>query len=266
MENILLVLKEYHFSEYEILVYITLLKKSNQTGYEISKNSSVPRSKVYNLLEILLKKGIVIGSKTEPVRYQAISAQELVDKLRKKTKTDFEVIEEILGSIQEMEETETLWNLSEYDQVIEKILQLIEKAQEDIYLQVWEEDLSEEMVERLKQAEQRIEKFVVILFSAQHHYELPFNRFYKHGFEADKLEDYGSRWINVVADSQEVVYGTLPKEQPDVIWTRNHSMVKLAKEYIIHDAYNLRMIEQLEDPAMQVFGRDLNHIRKIYEK
>ena len=34
-------------------------------------------------------------------------------------------------------------------------------------------------------------------------------------------------------------------------------MVKLAKEYIIHDAYNLRMIKQLEDPAKKIFGKDL---------
>ena len=40
----------------ETRVYTTLLEKGNLTGYEVSKISGVPRSKVYNILEKLLKK------------------------------------------------------------------------------------------------------------------------------------------------------------------------------------------------------------------
>ncbi|ALV21465.1 TrmB family transcriptional regulator [Carnobacterium antarcticum] len=266
MEHIITIMKDYQFSEYETLVYMALLKKSNQTGYETSKNSSVPRSKVYNILEILLKKGVIICSNTDPVRYKAKSVEELIDRLNKKVQSDFNEIKKSLGSIEKEEETDILWSLSEYNQVIEKSIQLIRHSQKDLYLQIWEEDLTEMMVTLLTEAEKRLDKFIVILFSKKRHYELPFNRFYKHGFEEDKLKDYGSRWITVVADSKEVVYGTFPKGQPDVIWTRNHSMVKLSKEYVIHDAYNLRMINQLEDPAKQVFGKDLMDVRNIYGK
>jgi len=265
MNRIIAIMKDYQFSEYETLVYITLLKKSSQTGYEISKNSSVPRSKVYNILNVLLKKGLVICSHTDPVLYKAQPVEKVIEQLNKKAQSDFHEIENNLGHIEETEMTETLWNFSEYHQVIEKVNELIESTQEDLYLQVWEEDLTPEMVVLLTLAEKRLEKFIVILFSREQHYDLPFPRFYKHGFEENKLKDYGSRWISVVADSKEVVYGTLPNDQPDVIWTRNHSMVKLAKEYIIHDAYNLRMIKQLEDPAKQVFGKDLMDVRNIYK-
>lgn len=265
MNRAIAIMKEYQFSEYETLVYIALLKKCSQTGYEVSKNSSVPRSKVYNTLNVLLKKGLVICSNTDPVRYMAQPVEKVIEQLKKKMKSDFEEIEKILGSIEETEITETLWNFSEYNRVIEKVNELIESSKKDLYLQVWEEDLTIEMVDLLTKAEQRLENFIVILFSQEQRYELPFTRFYKHGFEEDKLKDYGSRWISLVADSKEVVYGTLPKDQPDVIWTRNHSMVKLAKEYIIHDAYNLRMIKQLEDPAKEVFGKDLMDVRNIYK-
>lgn len=265
MNRIITVMKDYQFSEYETLVYISLLKKCNQTGYEVSKNSSVPRSKVYNTLNVLLKKGLVICSNTDPVLYMAQPVDKVIEQLKKKALSDFEEIENSLGHIEEAEIMETLWNLSEYNQVVEKVNELIESSQKDLYIQVWEEELTKEMIELLAKAEKRLENFIVILFSQEQHYDLPFTRFYKHGFEKDKLKDYGSRWVSVVADSKEVVYGTLPNEQPDVIWTRNHSMVKLAKEYIIHDAYNLRMIKQLEDPAKQVFGKDLMDVRNIYK-
>ncbi|WP_034552289.1 TrmB family transcriptional regulator [Carnobacterium funditum] len=265
MNRVIAIMKEYQFSEYETLVYIALLKKSGQTGYEVSKNSSVPRSKVYNTLNVLLKKGLVICSNTDPVLYMAQPVARVIEQLKRKTQDDFNEIENNLGNIEESEMTETLWNFSDYNQVIEKVNELIESSQKDLYLQVWEEDLTKEMIGLLTKAEKRLENFIVILFSQEQRYELPFARFYKHGFEEDKLKDYGSRWISIVADSKEVVYGTLPNDQPDVIWTRNHSMVKLAKEYIIHDAYNLRMIKQLEDPAKQVFGKDLMDVRNIYK-
>ena len=265
MNQIITTMKDYQFSEYETLVYIALLKKCSQTGYEVSKNSSVPRSKVYNTLNVLLKKGIVICSNTDPVLYMAQPVEKVIEQLKKKTHDDFDEIEKSLGTIQESEITETLWNFTDYNQVVEKVNELIESSQKDLYVQVWQEDLTEEMIELLTKAEKRLENFIVILFSREQRYELPFTRFYKHGFEKDKLNDYGSRWISVVADSKEMVYGTLPEGQPDVIWTRNHSMVKLAKEYIIHDAYNLRMIKQLEDPAKQVFGKDLMDVRNIYK-
>lgn len=265
MNRVLAIMKDYQFSEYETLVYVALLKKSSQTGYEVSKNSSVPRSKVYTTLNVLLKKGLVICSNTDPVLYMAQPIEKVIAQLKKKAQDDFDEIEASLGNIEESEITETLWNLSEYDQVIEKVNELIESTKKDLFLQVWQEDLTPETIALLSEAEGRLENFIVILFSQTQRYELPFTRFYKHGFEEDKLKDYGSRWISLVADSKEVVYGTLPTGQPDVIWTRNHSMVKLAKEYIIHDAYNLRMIKQLEDPAKQVFGTDLMDLRNIYK-
>jgi len=43
-------------------------------------------------------------------------------------------------------------------------------------------------------------------------------------------------------------------------------MVKLAKEYIIHDAYNLRMIKALKTQLKQVFGKRFNGVRKYFIK
>ena len=59
MENIINLMKKYNFTEYETKVYITLLEIGKSTGYEISKRSTVPRSKVYITLETLLKKGLI---------------------------------------------------------------------------------------------------------------------------------------------------------------------------------------------------------------
>ncbi|HFM9352046.1 TPA: helix-turn-helix domain-containing protein, partial [Enterococcus faecium] len=64
METIIQIMKKYDFSEMETRVYTTLLEKGNLTGYEVSKISGVPRSKVYNILEKLLKKNLIVVNKS----------------------------------------------------------------------------------------------------------------------------------------------------------------------------------------------------------
>lgn len=84
LNEVIATMKDYQFSEYETLVYIALLRQCNQTGYEVSKNSGVPRSKVYNILKILLKKEVIICSVTNPVLYIAQPVEKLIEKLQKK--------------------------------------------------------------------------------------------------------------------------------------------------------------------------------------
>jgi len=69
-----------------------------------------------------------------------------------------------------------------------------------------------------------------------------------------------------VSDSNAVTYGKLPNDSgnTDVIWTQNSSMVFLAQEYVLHDAYNLRTLTILHDEAEEKFGSNLEGVRNIY--
>ncbi|MEE6710469.1 transcriptional regulator, partial [Lacticaseibacillus paracasei] len=98
----------------------------------------------------------------------------------------------------------------------------------------------------------------------RHDYHMPFTRVYPHWFERDKLLDFGGRWVNAVIDGAEVLYGTFGDEGDDVIYTRNHSFVFIAQEYVIHDAYDLRTLETLDAAAKKAFGPDLEGVRDIY--
>lgn len=266
MEQIVQVMKKYNFSEYETLVYTTLLEIGNLSGYEASKRSGVPRSKVYNVLESLLKKRLVIATKTNPKLYQAVSAQEFLGKFKNDTLTDIDYLELELGNIKKKEDEELLWELNGYDNIQNKAYHLVRDAKESLYVQIWEEDLTGELINVFTEAEKKLKKFVLILFSKNHHYELPFQRYYCHGFETVKLEDFGARWLNIVKDSNEVVFGTIrdSKTDVDVIWTKNKSMISLSKEYVKHDAYTLKIISQLSEPLKAEYGHAFEKIRDIY--
>ena len=48
------------FTEYEAKVYLALLRQNPATGYQISKDSGVPRSMVYETLSRLHGRGLVL--------------------------------------------------------------------------------------------------------------------------------------------------------------------------------------------------------------
>ena len=268
METIIQIMKKYDFSEMETLVYTTLLEKGVMTGYEVSKQSGVARSKVYNVLEKLIKKNLVVVNKSEPNLYYAISSEEFLERLEKNVNHDLEVLENRLGNIKAKEEEELLWKLDDFNSALDKASHLITHAKDTLLIQIWEEELSVKMIEMLQEAERRVPRFVLILFSNEHRYDIPLKKYYIHGFEEEKLKDFGSQWINIVADDKEVVFGTLDRstQEIDVTWTKNKAMVNLAKEYIKHDAYTLKIIQENSEVLKEQYGQEFEKIRVIYQE
>jgi sugar-specific transcriptional regulator TrmB len=222
------------------------------TGYEVSKQSGVARSKVYNVLEKLIKKNLVVVNKSEPKLYYAISAEEFLERLEKSVKQDLNVLENQLGNIKVQEEEELLWKLESYANAMDKIEHLISHAKKSLLIQIWEDDLSKDLVELLQQAEKKVDRFVLILFSNEHHYDIPLSNYYIHGFEEEKLK----------------VFGTMDElnQTIDVTWTQNRAMVSLSKEYVKHDAYTLKIIQENPDTLQKVYGKEFEKIRLIYKE
>lgn len=266
MEQVIQIMNKYGFSEMETKVYTTLLEKGTLTGYEVSKQSGVARSKVYNILEKLVQKNLIVINKSEPKLYHAISSNEFLARLEKNVQEDLAFLTSNLGLIKEEAEEEMLWKLDNYQHMTEKASYVIKKAQHSLLIQLWQEDLNEEFIALLQAAEKRLEQFVVILFSKKHDYQLPLEKYYIHGFESEKLADFGSRWINIVADETEVVFGTIDENnrQVDITWTKNNAMVSLAKEYIKHDAYTLKIIREMPECLEERYGKEFKNIRLIY--
>ncbi|WP_251862581.1 helix-turn-helix domain-containing protein [Clostridium sp. Marseille-Q2269] len=266
MENLLSLLKKFGFTESETKVYIALLKNGPGTGYEISKNSSVPRSKVYNILEILMDKGcIVVSKKEKPINYAPIPVEEFIENIKHHTSAILDEVKVELENCNSKIDLDQMWYIRGYENIFSKCRNMIDNAKNDVYIQVWKEDLKEVETE-IKMAEEELSKILIILYSMNQDYTSEIKNYYRHGFEKDKLEEIGGRWITLVVDSNEMVFGHIQSEKnAEVIWTKSASMVFLAKENITHDAYCLRLIESLGDTLKDKFGDNLEGVRNIFE-
>jgi len=68
---------------YEAKIWAALLSKGVATAGELSDISSVPRSRSYDVLESLEKRGFAIMKLGKPIRYIAIDPQEIVKRVKR---------------------------------------------------------------------------------------------------------------------------------------------------------------------------------------
>ncbi len=68
---------------YEVKVWTALLSKGTATAGELSDMSNVPRSRSYDVLESLEKKGFIIMKLGRPIKYLAVSPNEIVKRVKK---------------------------------------------------------------------------------------------------------------------------------------------------------------------------------------
>ena len=68
---------------YEVKIWTALLSRGVATAGELSDISNVPRSRSYDVLESLEKKGFVIMKLGKPIRYIAVSPEEILKRVKR---------------------------------------------------------------------------------------------------------------------------------------------------------------------------------------
>ncbi len=75
---------------YEVKIWTALLSRGVATAGELSDIANVPRSRSYDVLESLEKKGFVIMKFGKPIKYLAVQPVEVVERVKKHMKEEAE--------------------------------------------------------------------------------------------------------------------------------------------------------------------------------
>jgi len=81
-------LKDLNLNIYEANLYAAILSRGISSAGELADISTVPRSRCYDVLESLEKKGFVFQKIGKPIRYIAIPPEEVVDTLKKQARME----------------------------------------------------------------------------------------------------------------------------------------------------------------------------------
>ena len=94
---------------YEVRVWTALLSRGVSTAGELSDISNVPRSRTYDILESLEKKGFVIMKLGKPIKFVALKPTEVVERVKRNTMRE---AQDMSKRLDELKESDVLGELS----------------------------------------------------------------------------------------------------------------------------------------------------------
>ena len=102
-------IKDFGLNSYEAKLWTALLSRGISTAGELSDIANDPRSRTYDVLESLEKKGFIISKIGKPIKYLAIPPIEVLERVKKKVKEDSNIK---LNSIESLKDSSILNELS----------------------------------------------------------------------------------------------------------------------------------------------------------
>ncbi|MBI4448872.1 TrmB family transcriptional regulator [Candidatus Woesearchaeota archaeon] len=99
----------FNLNLYEVKIWAALLSRGVAAAGELSDIADVPRSRAYDVLESLEKRGFVVMKLGKPIKYIAVAPTEVVERVKKNTKIE---AEERVKRLEELKNTEVLDELA----------------------------------------------------------------------------------------------------------------------------------------------------------
>ena len=257
--NLVRTVQELGFTEYEAKAYLALLDESPLSGYKVAQSSGVPRSKVYEVLGGLVRRGAVLVNHGDPVQYAPLPPKELISRRRKEMETSLETAEESLERYAESPDNRgVIWDIKGREEILERTREVAGRAERSILVEVWEED-APELREALAAAAERGVEVSVVSYGEP---DYPFARIYVHDLVDEITRGLGARWIVLSTDMREVVTGILSLGRDSrAAWTTHPGLVVPTTELIKHDIYIQEMLDEHREILEESFGPSLVGLR-----
>jgi HTH-type transcriptional regulator, sugar sensing transcriptional regulator len=90
-KNFLSKLRDFGLNTYESKLWTALLSRGSSTAGELSDIANVPRSRTYDVLESLERKGFIIRKIGKPIKYIAVPPEEVIDRVKNKIREESNV-------------------------------------------------------------------------------------------------------------------------------------------------------------------------------
>ena len=94
---------------YEVKIWAALLSRGVSTAGELSDIANVPRSRSYDVLESLEKKGFVVMKLGKPIKYLAVPPQEVLERVKKNMRKE---ADKKVSRLDDLKNTEVLNELN----------------------------------------------------------------------------------------------------------------------------------------------------------
>jgi predicted transcriptional regulator len=205
-------------TEYEAKAYVALVRVGVASGYQVAKESGVPRSAIYETLAKLVLRGAVLTqSFAEQVRYAAVPPEQYLSRLRREFQTHHDALLDALGDLTKSSAPPgSTWNLTGQKNMYSYAHQMIGQAESDVALLVGDDDELDHLVSSLQEAADRGVALTVISPTPYGSGEIPVTA-HPQGLSLRTAIGHG---FTLVVDGQEALIGEVDRSE-SAVWTTN---------------------------------------------
>lgn len=132
-------LKKLGLSTYESMVYLSMTYMISGTATEISLNSNVPRTKIYDVLKSLSSKGFIEIERGRPLKYNIVPPSDVFRRYKQKILDELEETEMNLNYAYESQLSKIpapIWLIHGTDRIIKKELEIISRAKSTVSIRM----------------------------------------------------------------------------------------------------------------------------------
>lgn len=217
------------FTEYEARAYLVLLRADSLNGYEVAKESGIPRSNIYPVLERLATRQAARRIETaDGTRYCAIAPRILLAHLETDHQHAVSAARDALSRIGKEPEEAPVFNLRDRDELLSQATTLLRTARKSLLVAIQLQEASA-LAPALAEARARGVTITTLCMEAcaaecdgcagdVHRYRL--------------APDNGTRWLVLVADGHRLVAAEMRNGVTRAINTEQGLIVELATAYI----------------------------------
>ena len=242
------------FTEYQAKAYVALTRKNPVTGYELSKHSGVPRSMIYEVVGKLVERGAAMTLRTGgATKYAPVPATEFFNQLQREHEDLISDLRSDLSSLASAPDLEYVWNIEGHENIIGRSGEMIEQAEERIYLTrlpVTLPDLEPSLIDA-------VERGVRVVIYTTDEIDLPGAQVAVAQISEETLSHAQGLGLILVSDSKEVLIAEwLAGVQAHASWTSSPLLVFIAEHHLRTDLYLPQVLAMLGDQALDVIQEE----------
>ncbi len=240
MQDLVNELTQIGFTEYDARVYLALLGDHPATGYQISKDSGVPRSMAYESLARLAARGAVLKSISgKATTYRPLPPEVLMARLQDEHMARVRKLNEGLGNLYAAQPEQGLWNIAGRSSILPYAIELTNAAESELMLVLPDRDVPEIEAALSAAFDRGVQINALMTGSA----ELGFGQVAYHPPHESELQKLTETLVVVVDERQALIASGA--EQLSATVTTNANLVIIARQFIWMEIFAQRVYAQI---------------------
>lgn len=239
-------LQKFGLNLYEARAYASLLKIGTANAYKVSKESGIPRARIYDVLETLTKRGLaMVEESSENTKiYTPVPSKVFLEKTKKEWENDFEDVANALVELETEANKQDVYvfTVKGKENITSYCRQLLKGASQYVMISMWNQ-MYELLLPELEECQNRGCK----VLGVGHNLKSPVAQIEIHHDGKYHNMPENLRWFIISADGEKLLYGYSAETDKDAFYTEDTSHIYLLEDYMIHDMVVNRLVSDKEN-------------------